>query len=486
MSEIRRELALLIQAGWRVIALETFEEARATRLLEQIAKSQEKRFVSWSLAGGLGASGQGAGSLDDGLRSIAAVSEPAVLALLDTPSALQDPIAVRRLRDLLPLLSERSQVIVLIGPLAHVPLELQREVAIVDLPLPRREELEALFRRQLEGADEAGIQQAVASTLGLTAAEATRVFRKACLSSGGLNDGAIDHMIREKRQALRRTPGLEFCESAPEIREVGGLGELKRWLRERRRAFSSEARDFGLPNPRGLLLLGVQGCGKSLCAKAIAREWQFPLLRLDLAEAFGHPELSPEAMVRGATAVAESLAPAILWIDEIEKGFSTASGEAASGRVFGSFLTWLSEKQAPVFVVATANDIQALPPELLRRGRFDDLFFVDLPNVAERQEIFAIHLEKRGRDPLQFPLEELANESERLSGAEIEQVVHAALYHAFAEGRELGENDLIDAITETVPLYETYEKRIKELRDWARTRARPATLDTKLVSYFGA
>jgi len=486
VSDVRRELSLLIQAGWRVIALETFEEARALRLLEQTAKSQDRRFVSWSVASGFATEGSGAGSLDDGLRSVAAISEPAMIALLDAASILRDALALRRLRDLLPLLSERSQTLVLVGPIAHVPLELQREVAVIELPLPRRDEIEALFRRQLENADASILQRAVSATLGLTATEATRVFRKSCLACGGLSEQAVDQMVREKRQALRRTPALEFCESVPEIQEIGGLGELKRWLQERRRAFGSEARDFGLPTPRGLLLLGVQGCGKSLSAKAIAREWQFPLLRLDLAEAFGHPDMSPEATVRAATAVAESLAPAILWIDEIEKGFSVASGEASTGRVFGSFLTWLSEKEAPVFVVATANDIQALPPELLRRGRFDDLFFVDLPNASERAEIFAIHLRKRGRDPLQFPLEDLADESERLSGAEIEQVVHAALYHAFAQGRELCENDLINAITETVPLYDTYEKRIKELRDWARTRARPATLDTKLVSYFGS
>ncbi len=189
--------------------------------------------------------------------------------------------------------------------------------------------------------------------------------------------------------------------------------------------------------------------------------------------------------MREATAVAESLAPAVLWIDEIEKGFAASGRDATSGRVFGSFLTWLAEKQAPVFVVATANDIEALPPELLRRGRFDDLFFVDLPNQAERMEILSIHLRKRGRDPLQFPLEDLAAESARLSGAELEQVVASALYKSFAENRDLAENDLINAITETVPLYDTYEKRIKELRDWARTRARPATLDAKVANLFG-
>jgi SpoVK/Ycf46/Vps4 family AAA+-type ATPase len=484
--DVRNELALLVQSGWRTIALETFEEARALRVLEQIARASERTFFSWTAASGLSGAARGAGSLAEGLKAIAEVREPALFALLDAHTWLGEPLAMRRLRDLLPQLSERAQTLVFVGPIVDVPLELKREVSAVELPLPRREELEALFRRQAEGADEADLQRAVVASLGLTASEATRVLRKACLASGGsLDQKAIDQIVREKRQSLRRTPALEFCDAAPHLDEVGGLGELKRWLRDRRRAFSTEARKYGLPVPRGLLLLGVQGCGKSLCAKAVSREWQFPLLRLDLAEAFGRAGRSPESTVREATAVAESLAPAVLWIDEIEKGFAASGRDATSGRVFGSFLTWLSEKQAPVFVVATANDIEALPPELLRRGRFDDLFFVDLPNQTERMEILAIHLRKRGRDPLQFPLDDLASEAARLSGAELEQVVASALYKSFADDRDLTENDLVNAITETVPLYDTYEKRIKELRDWARNRARPATLDAKVANLFG-
>ncbi|MGH7288748.1 MAG: AAA family ATPase, partial [Myxococcota bacterium] len=241
---------------------------------------------------------------------------------------------------------------------------------------------------------------------------------------------------------------------------------------------------YGLPMPRGLLLLGVQGCGKSLSAKAVAREWNFPLLRLDLAAAFGASNQTPEATIREATAVAESIAPCVLWIDEIEKGFAAANEGGASSRVFGAFLTWLSEKQAPVFVVATANDVANLPPELLRRGRFDDLFFVDLPTQAERVEILAIHLRRLARDPVQFDLEELAEQASRLSGSELEQVVTAALYNAFTESRDLTWNDLANAITDTVPLYDTYEERIKELRDWARGRARPASLDARMVDLF--
>jgi MoxR-like ATPase len=480
-----KELALLIRSGWRVIALETFEEGRALRLLEQVAKSCERELLSFSIASGL--SGHGAhqaGTLDEGLRAMAGYTRPALFVVLDAHRLLGDAVSLRRLRDLLTPFAERSQTLVFVGPLVDVPLELERETRHVELPLPRREELEALFARHLETPEPAALAAAASAALGLTGSEAVRVFRKACALAGGLGDAAVAEIVREKRQSLRRTPALEFCETADQLADVGGLGELKRWLFDRRRAFGEEARRFGLPVPRGLLLLGVQGCGKSLCAKAVAREWQFPLLRLDIAEAFSRTEKSPEATIREATALAESLAPAVLWIDEIEKGFSAASSDTTSSRVFGSFLIWLAEKKNPVFVVATANDVTSLPPELLRRGRFDELFFVDLPTQAERIEIFAIHLRKRGRDPQQFSLDDLAAQSERLSGAEIEQVVGSSLYTAFAESRELADNDLANAINDTVPLYDTFEGRIKELRDWARHRARPATIDAKLVDLF--
>jgi SpoVK/Ycf46/Vps4 family AAA+-type ATPase len=476
------ELGLLIRTGWRIIAVETFEETRALELMRRLMKG-EAEVVTWSVASGL-ASGQGAGSLDEGLRAISAYSQPAIFAMLDAHHGMSDPCAVRRLRDLLPVLAERRQVVLLVGPVVDIPIELAREAGRISLPLPRAEELAKIFGAAAKKADDDLLEAAVRAALGLTGAEALRVFRKSCTLAGGLNEEAIAEIVREKRQALRRTKALAFHETDSSLDDVGGMGELKHWLRDRRRAFSDEARQFGLPTPRGLLLLGVQGCGKSLCAKAVAREWRFPLLRLDLAAAFGSTEQSPELTIREAIQIAESVSPAVLWIDEIEKGFAASDADPSASRVFGSFLTWLSEKQTPVFVAATANDITSLPPELLRRGRFDELFFVDLPNHAERTEILAIHLKKRGRDPLHFPVEELAISAERLSGAELEQVVAAALYTGFAEGRDLSENDLANAINDTVPLYDTYEDRIKELRDWARTRARAATVDAKMVDLF--
>ncbi len=490
MSEtIDQDLHLHLRAGYRVLAFETFEEDRALRLLERAAERAERSLYSWSIASGWNADGQGTGSLDAGLEVGLAREEPAVFVILDAHAVLDDPVALRRIRDALPRLRKRRQTLVLLAPVVDLPLELEREAARLELPLPSESELTQLFERVVKTTDETSVsrealEDCVRAARGLSGNEAVRVFRKAWLATGAIDAATAARIVREKRKALRRTPALSFHDSDSDLAKVGGLGELKRWLRERKRAFGEEARQFGLPTPRGLLLLGVQGCGKSLCAKSVAREWHFQLLRLDLAAAFGDPSKSPEATMREATAIAESLAPAVLWIDEIEKGFAASASEGSASRVFGAFLTWLADKRAPVFVVATANDVTSLPPELLRRGRFDELFFVDLPSEAEREEIFAIHLAAHERDPAQFPLHELSDRSARLSGAEIEQVVIAGLYSAFNEDRDLTDVDLLNAIQETVPLYETYEERIKELRNWARTRARPATLDAKIVDLF--
>jgi len=488
-AQFTEDLKVLLRAGWRLIALESFEEERSLQLIERVAKAEERECIPWSLTSGLDRSGEGSGSLEAGINAIAAHEGAAVFVILDAHRVLDSASGIRRLRDHLSILGARQQTVILLGPVLDLPMELVREAARVELPLPTWSELRALFERLLEKSsggesDSTQLDQASRGALGLTSAEALRVFRRACRLANGLNAEAVAEIVRDKRRALRRTPALTFHESSEGLDSVGGVGELKRWLSERRRAFSEEAREFGLPLPKGLLLLGIQGCGKSLCAKAVAREWQFPLLRLDLAAAFASRERSPEFAVREAIQVAESLAPAVLWLDEIEKGFMASESDPSASRVFGAFLTWLSEKETPVFVVATANDVTKLPPELLRRGRFDDLFFVDLPSVGERHEIFSIHLRKRGRDPSHYRVAELAEEAERFTGAEIEQAVTAALYIAFAENRDLEDDDIINALTETVPIYDTFEERIKELRDWARHRARPASVDAKMVDLF--
>jgi SpoVK/Ycf46/Vps4 family AAA+-type ATPase len=255
---------------------------------------------------------------------------------------------------------------------------------------------------------------------------------------------------------------------------------LKEWLAKRALAFSERARRFGLPEPRGLLLLGVQGAGKSLIAKAVASQWQLPLLRLDLGRMFSQLVGSSEQNMRTALRLAESVAPCVLWLDELEKGLAGAasshlSDAGTTARVFGSFLTWMQEKTSPVFVIATSNDISILPPEALRKGRFDEIFFIDLPASDERREIFAIHLAKRGRDPLAFDLNTLARQSEGFSGAEIEQAVISGLYDAFEADRELDNDDLLCNLNNTVPLSHTFEAHIGALRNWARSHARSAS-----------
>jgi SpoVK/Ycf46/Vps4 family AAA+-type ATPase len=316
-------------------------------------------------------------------------------------------------------------------------------------------------------------EQILKSALGLTMDEAENVFAKSLVVKKTFDPELI---ISEKEQIIRKSGILEYFHSTERIENVGGLENLKEWVKKRTRAFTEKARDYGLPQPKGILLIGVQGCGKSLTAKAVASLWKLPLLRLDVGKIFSGIVGSSEANVRRALNMAESIAPTILWIDEIEKGLSgvQSSGQTDSGvtaRVFGSFITWLQEKESPVFVIATANNIEIMPPELLRKGRFDEIFFIDLPSIDERKEIVRIHLKKRGRDPAKFDVETIATKTNGFSGAEIEETVISAMYDAFAEDREIKTDDLLKAVEKTVPLSKTMKEKVDAIRNWARTRA---------------
>jgi SpoVK/Ycf46/Vps4 family AAA+-type ATPase len=295
-----------------------------------------------------------------------------------------------------------------------------------------------------------------------------------------LGEEEIPIILSEKEQAIRKSGLLEYYRAQEQFEDIGGLNLLKDWLRKRTSAFGDKAKAFGLPSPKGALLLGVQGCGKSLCAKAVASLWRLPLLRLDVGKVFSDLVGSSERNVREAIKVAESVAPAILWVDEIEKAFagtqsSSFSDAGTTARVFGTFLTWLQEKEASVFVIATANNIQTLPPELLRKGRLDEIFFVDLPTRAERATVFAIHLRRRDRKPEDFDLDCLAAASEGFSGAEIEEAIISALYDVFDAGGQLTTEALLKSLNETVPLSTTMKEEIDGLRKWAEGRARKAS-----------
>jgi SpoVK/Ycf46/Vps4 family AAA+-type ATPase len=407
--------------------------------------------------------------------------------LRDYHHYLNDPVVVRKLRDAAHALKTSRKNILFLSPVLKVPTELEKEIAVIDYKLPDKEEIREIISRITKTLDETGNldimktpekrEKIVEAALGLTAEEAENVFAKSLVQQGQFD---VSIVLSEKEQIIRKSGVLEYYHANEKMQEVGGLEELKKWLEKRGKAFTIEAREFGLPEPRGILLLGIPGCGKSLTAKAIAGMWQLPLLKLDVGKVFSSYVGSSEENVRRAIQTAESIAPSILWLDEIEKGFSGlgSSGMTDGGttaRVFGTFLTWLQEKATPVFVVATSNNVSQLPPELLRKGRFDEIFYVDLPSKDERKEIVKIHLEKRNREIENYDLDKLAGKTSGFSGSELEEVIVAGLYDAFNAGEELMQGHLEQVIETMIPLSQTMEEQIRGIRDWAKLRARRAS-----------
>jgi ATP-dependent 26S proteasome regulatory subunit len=493
-----QELDVLVRARYPLLYLVTSEEQRLEAILSDLAETHGKALLGWSISKGfrrLGGSKTGATpEAKEPLEALAAVeklSEPSLVVLKDFHPFLQDPAVVRALRELAHALKSTFTTVVLLSPTLVIPPEIEKEVSVVDVPLPTYRDLLQLLK-EIVGVVRQGNRARVELTkddadhlikaaLGLTLSEAENAFAKAIAADGRLSKDDVARVLDEKRQVIRKSGLLEYYPTEESLKDVGGLDALKTWLGRRGAAFSEAARRFGLPEPKGLLLLGVQGCGKSLTAKAVAAQWTLPLLRLDMGRIFSGLVGSSEENLRKAIHVAESVAPVVLWIDEIEKGLagihsSSHSDGGVTARVMGTLLTWLQEKTAPVFVVATANRIEMLPPELLRKGRFDEIFFIDLPALAERRDIFRIHVEKRRRDPAAYDLDLLARRAEGFSGAEIEQAVISALYDAFAEGKELEAAHLERAVTESLPLSTTMREDIERLRDWARTRTRPASV----------
>ncbi len=400
---------------------------------------------------------------------------------------------VRQLKNLSFDFSTENKAIIILSSTLELPTDLEKSVPVIDFPLPSKDEIAEKITYLLEKASKRPdlaakfqtsytkeeLDNVVNCFRGLTISECEQVCTYCMIKHTSLLPESI---IQQKKDIIRKSGLLDWIDDPTDMNSIGGLSGLKSWLEKRKDAFSLEALDYGLPaNPKGILLVGIQGAGKSLFAKAISSFWNFPLLRLDMGKVFSGLVGSSEQNMRQVFKVAESVAPCILWCDEIDKGMSgsKASGSTDGGttsRVLGSWLTWMQDRKSPVFVVATANDVSSLPPELLRKGRFDEIFFVDLPKLLERKTIFKIHLEKRNRNPKNFNLELLADLSESFTGAEIEAAIEAALYEAFSDNkREIITSDIADAIKDSVPISKLMKEEIQYLRSWASERARNAS-----------
>jgi len=489
----------LIRARYPILYVVTWEEKKVERVLGKISQRRGKKAYTWSCTQGIHPLGvppdvtktRNNPTRDPlvALDQLIVSDEPALFIFNDFhPFLLKNNYAViRKLREAAQAIKNSYKTMIIISPIVELPVELEKDVTVMTFELPGVEEFEELLGRIVaEVKDNPNVQvridkeskeRILKAALGLTLGEAENVFAKTIVRDGVLDSHDLSAIFSEKKQIIRKSGLLEYYDASEAFADVGGLQDLKDWLVRRTLAFSDRARDFGLPSPRGILLLGVQGCGKSLSAKAVATQWGLPLLRFDIGKMFGSLVGSSEENMRRSIQVAESVAPAILWVDEIDKAFagvssSGGSDAGTSSRVFGTFLTWLSEKDTPVFVIATANNISHLPPELLRKGRLDEIFFVDLPNSAEREEILEIHIRRRGREPDKFDLGQLVSLTKGFSGAEIEQAVISALYDAFYEKGELDTERLAHSIKETVPLSRTMQEEIDHLRAWAGTRAR--------------
>lgn len=499
-----QELEVLIRARYPLVYVVSWEEERVERCLAEIAERRGKKLFVWTITQGIVRAGSepqrgksGSNNTSDPLAALDAVIdqiEPAIYLFKDFHPFTKDErcnlTVLRRLRDVGYHLRDTYKSIVIVAPLLAIAPELAKDVTVLEFDLPGTDEFNRLLERIVDDVkdnpqvtidlDPEGRERLLHAARGLTLKEAENVFAKTLVLDGRIDAEDVSVVFSEKQQIIRKSGLLEYYESDEQFSHVAGLDNLKTWLAKRSIAFTDRAARFGLPAPRGVLLLGVQGCGKSLCAKAVSGLWKLPLLRFDLGRMFSSLVGSSEENIRRAIQTAESIAPAILWIDEIDKALAGSAGSAGSdggtaARVFGTLLTWLSEKTASVFVIATANDISNLPPELLRKGRLDEIFFVDLPSEEERAHIFKIHLFRRGRDWRKFDLSVLARGSEGFSGAEIEEAIVSALFDAFSKKTELSTELIKASLGETVPLSKTMSEELDRMRTWATGRTRPAS-----------
>ena len=516
-------LKVLLESSTPIVVIESVEEVRAVRLVRAACVALNLAAYEWTIASGLVRCGSDVGEIIPEVRgsssaysatavqealintkaiynsqdpaqmlaNLEGISLEAAFILKDLHRHMDEPVVVRRIRDVGQKFSEHRRTIVLTSPKIEIPAELRGLVEFLELPLPDRRRLRQIIdevvvrisrnhtlQRKL---DPQGYDAVVESLRGLTEEESERALSQALVTRYSLCPEIANDVVETKKALLRRSEMLEFVEADEAFSNLGGMDYLKRWLAERRGAWEDSARDFGLESPHGVIILGVQGCGKSLCARAVAGEWNLPLVKFDTAAIYDKYIGETEKRIRKVFTVAEGLAPCVLWIDELEKIFAGSGADSASvdagvsSRLLASFLSWMQDRKSPVFVAATCNNVSALPPELIRKGRFDELFFVDLPSQSERKQIFSIQLARRKRKPEDFDLDKVAVAAEGYSGAEIDAAVQTALFAAFSGKTQLSTPLLLDALARTVPLSVTRAEEIHALREWARTRAVPAS-----------
>ncbi len=491
LSTSVHDIKALVLSFHPVIVIETVEEERVTELLASVATQARLQFFHWSLTQGLarhpsepsGRHGVTANPKDL-LGYLRGLTVEAIFLLKDFAPHLEDASAARQFRELTNRFARTRSAVVLTGAAVTLPPEIEAQAVRYELCLPGPEELARVMknvtrslttslRRDLFFSDQEEAQL-IRALRGLTLNQARQAVSHAIIEDGGLTSRAIQAVMQRKVQLVREGGLLEYYPLEDNQFELGGFQGLKGWLERAAIGFTKEARALNLSPPKGILLVGVQGCGKSLAAKVTAKQWKMPLLKLDMGRLYDKYVGETEKNFRRAISMAEHIAPSVLWLDEIEKGLSSASGGDADGgvglRMFGAFLTWLQEKKEEVFVVATANDLSALPPELMRKGRFDEIFFVDLPDAAERETILAIHLRLRKQEPERFSLGEVVQASEGFSGAEIEQAVISGLYRALHQRRALDTALLLEEIRQTIPLSVSRREDIDRLRAFAQDR----------------
>ena len=493
------ELDLMLRARYPLLYIPTREEERAEAEIFECAKQQGNRGVYiWDFVdgyqGNLNDAGFGRRNPLQALELVEKLSTSvaAIFILRDFHRFLEDVAISRKLRNLARLLKAQPKNVVLLSPQLSIPDDLGEVLTVLEFPLPTAPQIRAEVERLLlaTGSSFSGrtLDELVRSCQGLSMERIRRVMARGIAAHGEFQPNDIDLILEEKRQTIRQTQILDFYPATEKISDIGGLDNLKDWLLKRGGAFSQSARQYGLPHPRGLLLAGIQGTGKSLTAKAIAHHWHLPLLRLDVGRLFAGLVGESESRTRQMIQLAEALAPCVLWIDEIDKAFAGAidgRGDAGTtSRVFGTFITWLAEKTSAVFVVATANNIQTLPPEMLRRGRFDEIFFVGLPNQSERQAIFSVHLSRlRPHNLNSYDLPRLAYETPDFSGAEIEQAIIEAMHIGFSQNRDFTTDDILEAASQIVPLARTAQEQIQALQAWAASgKARLASRQSSLTN----